>query len=135
MKYSKIIVVIAVATIGLLFWLTNKDSDLEKFSPVTLDPRVSLTPKQQENIALAEKLLEVEQPLNQSIDEPQQIALQEELNIKKQEIDRNIQLLTENLYNQEERVVIQARLAVLLEDYNQSALPLILNEMSAKRTQ
>jgi aminopeptidase N len=135
MKSIKIFIVIAALIVGLVSWLTSTVDGIEKASPVTLDPRVSKSLEQQGNLALAEKLLEVNQAISQAIDAPHQLVLEKELVLKKQEIDKNIKLLTENLYNQNERVVIQARLAVLLEDYNQSALPLILNQMSASATQ
>lgn len=127
MHKSKIILAVFSGTLLFFLWFFSPDNDEEQASPVTLDSRISKASPEQ--LELSVKLQQAEQPQVQVIDPQEKEILEEKLLLKKEDIDRNIQLLNDNLSNPEEREAIQEALAELIEEYNQAALPLLLSQL------
>lgn len=130
MKYLWSIIFVLLLAVASWFWL-GLESDDQAVSPVTLDSRQQ--PVSAPNVSLAEKLREAQQTQPNLISAQEQTQLTELALNKRKEIEQQIELLNENLQDPNERKAIQANLKLLLEEYNQMALPLALNQLSAQQ--
>lgn len=123
-----IIASLLIALVATVLWITHSEVKPIDKPVVTFDPRVSKAPEQ--TLDLAQRLLQADEIEVPTVSSAEQLQLAETLKNKKVLIDSQIALLNENLHNRDKRQEIQTNLAKLIEEYNQAALPFILDEIA-----
>ena len=129
MNISKTLIAVITVVLVAVFWFSFTNKPVKQVSPVTLDSRISRASPQQ--VELAVKLQNAAMPQMQMVAQQEKIVFEEKLLVQKEEIDRNIALLNQNLSDRQQREAIQDKLALLIEEYNQTALPLLLSKLTA----
>ncbi len=96
--------------------------------PVTLDSREQ--PQTPPNTVLADKLKLAEAFQSAEVEDGDRPELQRQMTARRNEIQQQIALLNDSLYDPEQRDEIQKRLKDLIAQYNEVALPLALEQMT-----
>lgn len=96
--------------------------------PVNTDSRAQ--PKLPKDTELAEKIRLAEEHVVAEVEDSLRPQLQQQVKLSRAEIEQQIALLNENIYNPDERREIQRKLKILMNEYNQAALPIALEKMT-----
>lgn len=122
-----------IVTIALLITASWVVKEFVMTSPVT-EPPVTLDSREQPqtppNTVLADKLKLAEEYQSAEVEEGDRPELQRQMIAKRDEIQQQIALLNDSLYDPEQRDEIQKKLKDLIAQYNEAALPLALEKMT-----